>query len=110
MPPPDGPPPPAVLGRADFEQLLDAIRATITEAASVPALLDGLAARRYLGLSKTGWHRAKSAGLLPKSVHVDGSGERWRKTDLDRFTAGLKPRRSRKREADDWGDDTPLKK
>ena len=80
------------LGREDFARLV----AAIAEMVSVPLLLDGVQARKYLGLSKSGWHRAKSAGLLPDAVHVEGSGDRFRRADLDALVERLKPRRTRR--------------
>jgi predicted DNA-binding transcriptional regulator AlpA len=59
----------------------------------VPALLNGVQAARYVGLSKTGWHRAKSVVGFPKPVRVSGSGLRWRKADLDEWVAEMRPAR-----------------
>jgi hypothetical protein len=80
-------------GGADFAALVDAIRAAIAEATAVPQLLDGVQARQYLGLSKSAWFRAKSAGLLPQAVFVEGAGDKYRRSDLDKFIERLKPRR-----------------
>jgi predicted DNA-binding transcriptional regulator AlpA len=83
------------LGREDFKALVDAVAQAVSERLSQPhpQLLDGVAARRYLGMSKSGWHRAKSAGLLPAAVFIEGSGSRWRKRDLDSWLERLKSRR-----------------
>jgi predicted DNA-binding transcriptional regulator AlpA len=85
------------LGRGDFERLVKELKSALVEAVSVPLLLDGTAARKYVGLSKSGWHRAKSAGKLPTSVYVEGSGERWRKKDLDVWIEQQRPRRGKRR-------------
>lgn len=90
---------PEPAGREPFAELLAAVRAAIAEelaAASVPQLLDGVQARKYVGLSRSGWFRALSAGRLPKPVFVEGSGERFRRVDLDKFVERLKPRRKRR--------------
>lgn len=85
----------APAGDIDFAELLDAVRAAVVEAAAMPRLLDGKAAMRYVGLSKSAWFRAKSAGLIPAPVYVEGSGDRYRRSDLDKFVERLKPRRKR---------------
>ena len=91
MPPAEGTSSP--IGAADFENFVKRIVDAVAEQVQVPALLDAVAARRYCGLSKSGWHRAKSAGLLPKSVYVEGSGDRWRKRDLDHWIERMRSRR-----------------
>lgn len=61
-------------------------------AAAVPPLTFTQAeAARYAGLSRSGWFRLKSAGLLPKPVHVPGVGVRYRRSDLERWAERLKP-------------------
>ena len=97
MPSPPSADRPAVLGREDFALLVDAIKAAVAEAigATVPQLLDQTAAMRYVGLSKSGWFRAKSAGLLPNPVYIDGSGEKWKRRDLDAWVERLKTRRQK---------------
>ncbi len=82
-------------GATDFKLLVEAVvRAVVAQiAAPVPQLLDQVQARRYCGLSKSGWFRAKSADLLPKSVFIEGSGERWKRRDLDAWIERQKPTR-----------------
>lgn len=71
------------------------VKGAIAEAigAPVPLLLDQPAAIAYTGLSRSGWFRLKSADLLPRPVHVEGSGDRWRRKDLDAWAERQKPRR-----------------
>lgn len=87
-PPINGP-----LGRPDFTAILAAVKEAVASVSAVPQLLDGVQARRYVGLSKSAWFRAKSAGLLPRAVFVEGAGDRYRRADLDKFVERLKPRR-----------------
>jgi predicted DNA-binding transcriptional regulator AlpA len=68
-------------------------KAEQTAPPAVPALLDGVRAARYVGLSKTGWYRAKSVVGFPKPVRVEGSGLRWRRVDLDAWVSGMRPAR-----------------
>ncbi|VTR94739.1 unnamed protein product [Gemmata massiliana] len=35
-------------------------------------------------------------GSLPKAVHVEGSGDRWRRADLDKWIERLKPARKKR--------------
>jgi predicted DNA-binding transcriptional regulator AlpA len=60
----------------------------------VPALLDGVRAMNYLGLSRSGWFRAKSAVGFPRPVRVEGSGLRWRRSDLDEWVSRMRPART----------------
>ncbi len=83
-------------GSADFAELLEAVKAAIAEASVAPALFDAAAARKYCGLSRSGFFRALSAGAFPKPVHIEGSGDRWRKVDLDRWIERLKPARKKR--------------
>ncbi len=84
----------APIGRDDFDALvakLDLILETVAKPTA--QLLDQPAAMGYCGLKRSGWFRLKSAGLLPKPLTLEGSGERWRRADLDRWIAAMKPRR-----------------
>jgi len=83
------------IGAADFAALVETVRAAITEAVGtgVPQLLDQVDAMKYVGLKRSGWFRAKSAGLLPKAVYLEGSGERWKKKDLDAWIERMRPPR-----------------
>jgi len=83
------------IGAADFAAIVETLKAAIAEAVGtpVPQLLDQTAAMGYAGLKRSGWFRLKSAGLLPKPVHLEGSGERWKKKDLDAWIERMRPRR-----------------
>jgi predicted DNA-binding transcriptional regulator AlpA len=70
------------------------IAAAVVAATSVaPQLLDQADAWRYCGLSRSAWFRLRSADQLPGPVNIDRSGLRWRKADLDKWLARLKPKR-----------------
>lgn len=45
----------------------------------------------YTGVSRVGWFRAKAAGSTPKPVALPGGGIYYRKSDLDKWLARLKP-------------------
>ncbi len=83
------------LGRTDFLALVDAITAAVAERLDkpMPQTFDQTEAREYVGLSRSGWFRAKSAGLVPKPIFIEGNGERWRRRDLDAWIQRMKPRR-----------------
>jgi predicted DNA-binding transcriptional regulator AlpA len=52
----------------------------------------------YLGLSKAGWYRMTSTGAGPKPVYLPGNARPfYRASDLDRWVAGLKPGRRRRK-------------
>jgi predicted DNA-binding transcriptional regulator AlpA len=53
----------------------------------------------YLGIPRSTWFRLRSAGKLPDPVNVPGSGLYWRRADLDKWAAGLKPERKSRRRA-----------
>jgi predicted DNA-binding transcriptional regulator AlpA len=89
MPSADALPPDAL------DRLLAAIKSAVAETIATPHLLDGAQARRYVGLSRSGWFRAASAGVLPKPVFIAGSGDRYRRADLDRFVERLRTRRKK---------------
>jgi predicted DNA-binding transcriptional regulator AlpA len=90
MPPAD----PAVgLFGADLPALAEAIAERLAEKVIVPQTLDGRGAARYLGLSRSGFARARAAGALPRPVLIEGSGMRYRKRDLDEWLARRKPGR-----------------
>jgi hypothetical protein len=59
--------------------------------APVPLLLAQPLAWKFLGVSRSAWFRLRGADRLPKPVNVPGSGLHWRRTDLEKFVAGLKP-------------------
>jgi len=74
--------------------MIETLKAAIAEAVGpVPQLLDQTAAMGYAGIRRSGWFRLKSAGLLPKPVYLEGSGERWKKKDLDAWVERMRPRR-----------------
>lgn len=90
--------PTTALGAIEAEQITAIIKAAVAEAVAsgTPALLDQVQARTYCGMSKSGWHRARSAGLVPRPVHIEGSGLRWKRSDLDDWISKMKPARRRK--------------
>lgn len=52
----------------------------------------------YVSSSKAHLHRMRSAGEFPSAVHLPGcSHPRWRKSDLDKWLAQLRPARRRPR-------------
>jgi predicted DNA-binding transcriptional regulator AlpA len=57
-----------------------------------------------LGLSRTRFYALKSAGVLPPPVHVPGGEIAYRRADLSKWVANLRPvRRGRKRSAAEGG-------
>lgn len=98
-PPASGPPDPTPDAARRYAAALAAeVKAAVAEAVGtpLPLLLGQPAAMAYVGLSRSSWFRAKSAGQLPRPVYVEGSGERWRRKDLDAWVERLKPHRRRK--------------
>lgn len=88
--------PNARLGAADFAALnakLDVILETLAKPATLPLTLSQPEAMAFTGLSKSAWHRLKSAGLLPRPVHLPGAGDRYRTRDLQDWVAKQKPKR-----------------
>lgn len=81
----------------DLDALADAIAERLAARTRLPALLDQQAAMAFVGLSRSGWFRARSAGSLPKPVFIEGNGDRWRRKDLEEWVDRQKPRRSRQR-------------
>ncbi|MBA4191834.1 MAG: hypothetical protein C0467_27965 [Planctomycetaceae bacterium] len=81
--------------QASISDFAEAIASAVAERIGkpTPQLLDQSAARVFLGLSRSGWFRAKSADLLPRAVHIEGSGDRWRRKDLDNWIDRQKPTR-----------------
>lgn len=60
----------------------------------LPLLLTPLQSAAYLGLSRSGFFAMRD--VLPRPVKVYG-GIRWRRADLEKWAAELKPYRGRKR-------------
>ena len=60
-------------------------------------LLDQAASWSYVGLPRSTWFRLRAAGKLPEPVNVPTAGLYWRKGDLDRWLANLKPVRGPRR-------------
>lgn len=73
------------------ERLIEAIRAgTFT---LLPQLLDADQSAVYCGQSRSNFYRLLAAQKIPQPVRVDGTGPRWRRADLDKWIASLKPGR-----------------
>jgi predicted DNA-binding transcriptional regulator AlpA len=81
---------------SDLDLVADAIAAKLSQRFDRPALLNQVDALAYVGLPRSSWYRAKSAGSLPAPVFIEGVGSRWRKRDLDTWIERLKPRRRQK--------------
>lgn len=82
-------------GNPSFKALVEAIARAIREQAAqpVPLLLTTQQAWEFLGLSRAAFFRLRSSDAIPKPVAVDGVGRRYRRSDLERFAAALKPAR-----------------
>ena len=63
----------------------------------MPLLLTAEQAWSFLGVSRSTFWRLLSAGDLPEAVSVPGSGPRWKRADLERWTDKLKARRRKPR-------------
>ncbi|MCE9560428.1 MAG: hypothetical protein K8U57_00075 [Planctomycetes bacterium] len=79
----------------DIAMLVDAVIAAIAQRLDrpQPQTFAQPDAWQYLGLSRSAWFRAKSADLLPRPIHIEGTGDRWRRKDLDQWLERQKPRR-----------------
>jgi predicted DNA-binding transcriptional regulator AlpA len=88
---------PHPIGESDFAALVAAVKEAVSEALGQPSpqTLTQPDAMKYVGLSRSSWFRAKAAGELPGPILIEGSGERWRKKDLDTWLERLKPRNRR---------------
>lgn len=62
--------------------------------AATPELLRDTEAAELCGLSRSGWHKANSAGRVPLPVRI-GRATRWRRTELLDWIAAGTPRRDR---------------
>ncbi len=51
----------------------------------------------YCGVSRSGWFKLRAQGLLPLPIEIPHVGQRWRKADLDKWLASLKPSRKIRR-------------
>jgi predicted DNA-binding transcriptional regulator AlpA len=101
------PEPPAVLAQkpSALAVVPDALVAAVVAAVRanvgpLPQLFDQADAMRYVGLPRSTWFRLRSADELPAPVAVPGSGPRWRRADLDKWLAKLKPARRKSRAAE----------
>lgn len=85
------------VGRADFLALVEAVAQAVADrlAAPLPQTFDQPGAIAYVGVSRSAWFRLKSAGKVPAPIHIDGTGERWRRKDLDQWIERLKARRKK---------------
>ncbi len=82
-------------GSPAFKAFIEAIVKAIREQAAqpVPLLLTTQQAWEFLGLSRAAFFRLRSSDVIPKPVAVEGVGRRYRRIDLERFAAALKPSR-----------------
>jgi predicted DNA-binding transcriptional regulator AlpA len=80
---------------AEVTGLVEQIAAAIRTAAAAPQpqmfCADDAAA--YCGISRAALYRLRAAERFPAAVKVEGVDPRWRRADLDRWIAGLKPGR-----------------
>lgn len=89
--------PAITLDRPEFAALVDAVAQAVADRLAAPAAqtFDQPGAIAYSGLPRSTWFRLRSAGKLPAPVEVEGTGPRWRRSDLDKWLERLKPRRTR---------------
>jgi hypothetical protein len=90
------------LAAAVAERLADRLAPTAT----LPLLLAQRQAREFCGLGRTSWFEARSAGLIPEPVTVNGQ-QLWRRGDLERWAERLRPGRTRRRAAAAEGEAGP---
>jgi predicted DNA-binding transcriptional regulator AlpA len=62
----------------------------------VPQLLKQPQAWAFIGVTRANWYRMRSAGELPDPVEVPGGELMWRRADLEKWVARLKPARRRR--------------
>jgi predicted DNA-binding transcriptional regulator AlpA len=96
---PGAEPPATEVASIDAAALVPIIRQAVVEALAqqsatpaAPPLLDQQAAWKHLGLSRSAWFRAKSAGKLPRPVTLNGLVY-LRRADLDAMVGRLRPAR-----------------
>ena len=77
----------------DLAKLFADLSARVVEAARLPALIAQEAVPGYVGISRPVMFRLISEGKFPKSVVINGGGKKYRRTDLDKWVAALKPAR-----------------
>lgn len=83
------------------DALIAAVVAALREhVRPLPQLLDQPDAMRYVGLARSTWFRLRSADEIPPPVTIPGTGPRWRRADLDKWLAKLKPARRKSRAAE----------
>lgn len=81
------------VSKAELSAIVAEAVAAAVKATPAPQLLDQSAAATYCGLARSTWFRLRAEGELPEPVSVAGSGMKWRRADLDKWLARLKPRR-----------------
>ncbi len=92
---------PPAAGTVVSDALIAAVVAALREhVGPLPQLFDQPDAMRYVGLARSTWFRLRSADELPPPVAIPGTGPRWRRADLDKWLAKLKPARRRSRAAE----------
>ncbi len=79
-------------GTADLARLLAELPAKVAEAARLPALIAQEDVPGYVGVSRPVMFRLIAAGKFPKAVDA-GGGRKFRRADLDKWVAALKPAR-----------------
>lgn len=79
-------------GAAELARLLADLPAKVAEAVCRPALIAQEDVPGYVGISRPTMFRLIAAGKFPKAVDA-GGGKKFRRADLDKWVAGLKPAR-----------------
>lgn len=83
----------AVVARID--ELKDLLGSHAPAHKPLPLLLTQEEAWSFIGVSRAAFFRLKAAGVLPRPVHVEGVGVRYRRADLESFVQRLRPARSK---------------
>lgn len=79
---------------ADIDTVLAALAelpGRIAEASRLPALIPQEQVPAYLGISRPVMFRLLAEGKFPKPVALAHAGKKYRRADLDRWLAALKP-------------------
>lgn len=77
----------------DLSRLLAELPAKVAEAARLPALIAQEDVPGYVGISRPVMFRLLAANKFPKPVAITGGGKKYRRSDLDKWVAGLKTAR-----------------
>lgn len=94
---------------APADALIAAVVAAMREhAGPLRQTFDQAGAIAYVGVSRSAWFRLRAADELPAPVAIPGCGPRWRRADLDRWLAKLKPAKRKARTAEPCPTDTPV--